>query len=65
MKALTKVIEENYQKIIKLRNLNLTDASFIQRSNIRKEQNKAYKKCLFFKQLNKAMKEGSNNDNFR
>ena len=63
MKELNKKIEQEYQKSIKVRNVNLCNSSYKQQQKIMKEQDESYKKCFFFKQLRKAVEKGIKYEN--
>ena len=58
MKELNKKIIEEYRKSKILRELSLEETSFEHQQKIRKEQEKAYKKLLFLRGLEKAIQKG-------
>lgn len=62
MKELNKKIEEEYNKSITLRNLDLDKTSYERAEEIRKQQDESYKKCVFFTKLRKEMERKDKND---
>lgn len=57
MKEINKKIEEEYQKGIRLRNLDLSKTTYNKMQEIRKEQKESYDKYKFFKKLRKTIEE--------
>lgn len=55
MKAILKKQNEEFKKSTELRKLSSASTSYKDSIYIQKEQNKAYNKWLFFKNLNEAM----------